>query len=72
MFQSEHAVFLGDGFDFAGVGLGDVATEEVGDFFADDELFHDDGAARVAEGVFPSGDGAEEANAVGVKAVDAR
>lgn len=52
MFESQHSVFLCDGFDGFCIYVGDIATEKAGDFVGDDELFHDNGTTRIAKGVF--------------------
>ena len=42
-------MLLGGFFDGVGIYIGDVAADEGLDVLGDDELFHDDGAAFVAE-----------------------
>lgn len=67
MGEGEHAGRDGGFFDVVGVDVLDVTTDEFLDGFGDDELFHEGGAAGVAEGVFGGGDGFEELEIIEVK-----
>ena len=52
LFEGEHTGIAGDFFDVVGIDVFDVATDELLNRFGDDELFHENGATRVAKGVF--------------------
>ncbi len=67
MLESEHTMGDGGAFDFVGVDISDVTTDESLDIFGNDKLLHDDEAAIVTEGMFFGGDWVVEGDVVEIE-----
>lgn len=67
LLEGKHAMGDGGAFDFVGVDVGDVATNEGLNVFGNDELFHDDDAAVVAKWVVFGDDRVVEGDVVEIQ-----
>ena len=71
LLKGEHTLSAGGFLNGFGVDIADVATEVGLDVFGNDHLFHEDGAALVAEGGIVGGDGLVEGDMVKVHTFNA-